>query len=198
MTIKNKTTNIYTEWKPLVDGLPDNEAGKIFKAIFAYQSNETVECDNPVWLFIKSKIDTYNEQGEQISKVRSEAGKKGMASRWGITNDNKCYQEITSDNKNNNKIKEKKIKQNNTIPSLQEVIDYCKERNNFVDPNKWFDFYSANGWKVGKNPMKDWRACVRNWERNSSSVQPRKETTWEHNMRVMKEMEAENANESLF
>lgn len=113
MEIRNKTTNIYTEWKPLIDGLPDSEAGKIFKCIFAYQSNETVDFDNPIWLFIKSKIDAYNENGEQISKARSEAGKKGMANRWsGISNNNKCYQMITNDNKNNNKIKENKIKQN--------------------------------------------------------------------------------------
>jgi hypothetical protein len=51
-------------------------------------------------------------------------------------------------------------------PSLQEVKAYCQERRNQVDPQKWFDHYSANGWRVGKNPMKDWRAAVRTWERN--------------------------------
>lgn len=54
----------------------------------------------------------------------------------------------------------------NTMCSLEEVISYCKERKNKVDPQKWFDYYSANGWKVGKNPMKDWRAAVRTWETN--------------------------------
>lgn len=51
-------------------------------------------------------------------------------------------------------------------PSLDEVITYCEERKNDVDPEKWYDHYSANGWKVGKNPMKDWKAAVRTWERN--------------------------------
>lgn len=51
-------------------------------------------------------------------------------------------------------------------PSIPEVIAYCKERNNSVDPRKWFDHYQANGWRVGKNAMKDWRASVRTWERN--------------------------------
>lgn len=52
------------------------------------------------------------------------------------------------------------------IPTLDEVRAYCKERNNKVDPNQWHDHYEAVGWKVGKNPMKNWKAAVRTWERN--------------------------------
>jgi len=51
-------------------------------------------------------------------------------------------------------------------PTLEEVTQYCQERHNAVDPQKWFDHYSSNGWKVGRNPMKDWQAAVRTWERN--------------------------------
>lgn len=53
-----------------------------------------------------------------------------------------------------------------TIPSFQEVSCYCQERNNKVNPAKFIDFYSSNGWKVGKNKMKDWRAAIRTWENN--------------------------------
>ena len=56
-------------------------------------------------------------------------------------------------------------------PSLEEVAEYCQERQNGVDPNKWYDFYTSNGWKVGKNPMKDWKAAVRTWEQKHP-VQP--------------------------
>ena len=51
-------------------------------------------------------------------------------------------------------------------PSLDDVRAYCQERNNQVDAERWFNYYSSNGWKVGKNPMKDWRAAVRTWERS--------------------------------
>ncbi len=51
-------------------------------------------------------------------------------------------------------------------PTLEEVAAYCKERTNEVDPEGWVNFYTSNGWKVGKNPMKDWKASVRTWERN--------------------------------
>lgn len=54
-------------------------------------------------------------------------------------------------------------------PTLEEVADYCKERGNDVDPQAWLDYYTANGWKVGKNPMKEWKAAVRTWERNDKT-----------------------------
>jgi hypothetical protein len=54
-------------------------------------------------------------------------------------------------------------------PSVEEVREYCEERNNLVDPEKFVDYYTARGWKIGKNSMKDWRAAVRTWERNNYS-----------------------------
>ena len=55
-------------------------------------------------------------------------------------------------------------------PSVEEVRAYCLERQNNVDPQHFIDHYQSNGWKVGKNPMKDWKASVRNWEKNSMST----------------------------
>lgn len=52
-------------------------------------------------------------------------------------------------------------------PSLEEVTDYCKERGNTVDPQSFIDFYESNGWMVGKNHMKDWKASIRTWERRT-------------------------------
>lgn len=54
-----------------------------------------------------------------------------------------------------------------TKPTVVDIAEYCVERNNSVDAQKFFDYYSSNGWKVGKNPMKDWRAAVRTWEKNT-------------------------------
>lgn len=50
-------------------------------------------------------------------------------------------------------------------PTVQEVADYCRERGNQVDAQRFVDYYTANGWRVGKNPMKDWKAAVRTWEK---------------------------------
>lgn len=51
-------------------------------------------------------------------------------------------------------------------PSISEIQQYCEERKNTVNAEKFFNYYEANGWKVGKNKMKDWKACVRTWEQN--------------------------------
>ena len=52
-------------------------------------------------------------------------------------------------------------------PTLQQVIAYIKEKNFKVDPEKWYDYYTSNGWKVGRNSMKDWQAAVRTWAKGS-------------------------------
>lgn len=50
-------------------------------------------------------------------------------------------------------------------PSVDEVREYCRERGNSVDPERFVDFYISKGWKVGNQQMKDWRAAVRTWEK---------------------------------
>ena len=54
-------------------------------------------------------------------------------------------------------------------PSFDDVKSYCQERKNGVDPQAFVDWYTSNGWKVGKNPMKDWKAAVRTWERKEAN-----------------------------
>ena len=51
-------------------------------------------------------------------------------------------------------------------PTLSEIKQYCIERKNNVNAEQFFDYYESNGWKVGKNSMKDWKAAVRTWERS--------------------------------
>lgn len=76
---------------------------------------------------------------------------------------------IINTNKQNTKIsieKESIKKESRFIPpSVDEITDYCDERNNNVDPQRFYDYYSAKGWMIGKNKMKDWKAAVRTWER---------------------------------
>lgn len=52
-------------------------------------------------------------------------------------------------------------------PTVEEVKSYCIERGNKVDAERFVDYYTANGWQVGKSKMKDWKAAVRTWERNN-------------------------------
>lgn len=53
-------------------------------------------------------------------------------------------------------------------PTVDEVRQYCRERGNGVDAERFVDYYSSNGWMVGKNKMKNWQAAVRTWEKRDS------------------------------
>ena len=97
---------------------------------------------------------------------------------------------------NYNKINNSSYQKNQTNrfikPSLEDVRAYCYERRNSVNPEAFLDFYESNGWKVGNNPMKDWKAAVRTWERREAkkpaATQQKKESYFEHNNRLMAEM----------
>ncbi len=61
---------------------------------------------------------------------------------------------------------EKKVTKRFVPPTIKEISEYCLERKNKVNPERFLSHYESNGWKVGKNKMKDWKAAVRTWERN--------------------------------
>ena len=68
-------------------------------------------------------------------------------------------------------------------PTIEDVTAYCKERGNSVNPQRWYDHYESNGWMVGRNKMKDWKAAVRTWERNGfekdkPTYKPSDESEW--------------------
>ena len=54
-----------------------------------------------------------------------------------------------------------------TPPGIEEVTQYCKSRGSKVNARQWFDFYTAKGWMIGKNKMKDWQAACRTWEKDA-------------------------------
>jgi predicted phage replisome organizer len=95
-----------------------------------------------------------------------------------ITRTNEGQKKTLSDkskskSKNKSKSIEKEKEKRFTPPTLDEVRAYCEERKNNIDPQAFIDFYESKGWMIGKNKMKDFRACVRTWEkreRPSSSI----------------------------
>lgn len=109
------------------------------------------------------------------------------------TNDNQEYVWLTngqpSIEKNSiekNSIEKKKIYKEKKFkkPTLDEVKEYCLERCNNIKAEQFIDYYEANGWKVGKNSMKDWKASIRTWERNKIN----KESRYEREKRILEEM----------
>lgn len=69
-----------------------------------------------------------------------------------------------------NKTKQKRV-ENSIPPTLEEVKSYCAERNNGISAEQFINFYSAKGWFIGKNKMKDWKAAVRTWEQRDNKTE---------------------------
>jgi uncharacterized protein YdaU (DUF1376 family) len=126
----------------------------------------------------KFKIDDsgkfYNERlDNEIDKRKkhSEKQRENARMRW-HSHGNAKAMPLENENENViiNKIKEKKFKEEKQKrPTFEEILEYCKERNKGVDAVKFWNYYEANGWKVGKNPMKNWQAAVRTWEKTTET-----------------------------
>ena len=125
--------------------------------------------------------ETFNKQLMNFSgkyAIKKENNKKRIA-EWRknqeLTKNVTCYESVCNTDKvNKSKVNESKeidsVKSKRfSQPTLLEVEDYCFERKNTVDASKFIDYYTSNGWKVGKNAMKDWRAAVRTWEKTQNN-----------------------------
>ena len=102
------------------------------------------------WLLTKTKNTDWQPTGNQLATIGSHSIGKDS-----IGKENECDKHIQKSKPQKRFIK----------PTLSEIEQYCIERNNNVNAEQFFDHYESNGWKVGKNSMKDWKAAVRTWER---------------------------------
>lgn len=128
-----------------------------------HQTLDKIEKKNE---YQKEYMREYREKQKQIAcKTNSNTNSK--------TNVSLLEEELELDKELDKDIKDNRAKSTRFVPpTLEEVQDYCLERNNKVDVERFIDFYTSKGWMVGKSKMKDWKACVRTWERsNSTSTQ---------------------------
>ena len=69
-------------------------------------------------------------------------------------------------------------KEHSIPPTVEEVRAYCDSRSNGIDPEMFIAFYEARGWKIGKDRMKSWKACVVTWEKRRQEQTPTREASW--------------------
>ena len=180
--MNNSYLKLFVDCLEKYQKLNDTEFGRLVRAALRYKATgaEPVELGREalLWDGMRLDIDRDNDAYSKLVKTRSEAGKRGAESRWQTKNgdgkNGKCH---SCDGKNGQDKDKDKDKDKDNLPpispsggkrfvppSLDEVRDYCRERGKGVDPVAFMDFYTSNGWKVGRNPMKDWKAAVRTWE----------------------------------
>lgn len=133
---------------------------------------------------IKQQLDADSQRYKEACAARSEAGKKGGRPKANASDKkqmvseeskkSKCFSEkakkADNDNEYDNDLKENTLEgvkeKRFAPPTLENVSEYCREMGyTNVDAARFIDFYTSNGWMVGKNRMKDWKAAVRNWDR---------------------------------
>lgn len=179
-----KSFILYLDQKELFDKLPDEQAGRLIKHIFGYVNCEEPETDDLIvdiaFSSIKASLKRDLEKWENQLEQRREAGKasaKKRAERKATSvNERSISSNETLRNSTDNvsvsvSVSDSVSDRSNkrfTAPTIQEVNSYMLEKglNNNSEAHKFFDYYESNGWKVGRNKMKDWKAAVRNWLKN--------------------------------
>jgi len=111
----------------------------------------------------------YLEQSQNLTSKTTNKYSVITITNWDIYQESETDNQQTDQQTNNKQITT--YKNNNTIthnkfikPNIEEIKTYCSTRKNTINPQSFLDFYESNGWKVGKNPMKDWKAAIRTWE----------------------------------
>lgn len=136
------------------------------KFVIAFESGVVVIKHWRIHNYIQS--DRYHP-----TKYAEEKAKLSVKDNGAYTLDTKCIQDVstldTEVRLGKDSIGKDRL-DSSKHPTLEDVKAYCQERGNRVDPERFIDYYTANGWKVGKNPMKDWKAAVRTWERSESKM----------------------------
>lgn len=177
----------YTSFKLAASTLPDDKRLQLYDIITDYGSlgiEPPLEMDSVVmgmFSLIKPSIDS-------AKKNQRNGSSGGRGNRKPVVCEEKTgglekekpvvcnFQKHNSNSKGNSESKgegEGESKKKNTRfapPTLAEIKAYITEKGFRVDAERFLDYYTANGWMVGKNKMKDWKAAVRNWERQDKTT----------------------------
>ena len=206
---KNKI-NIYRDWVDYFEPLTDEEAGKLIKHLLRYTDDQNPVGDRMTELLfipLKKTLKRDLKQWEAICEKNRNNGMTGGRPKSKpketqnnptviLETQNNPIIDIDIDNKIIDIVKEdsmivkkaspyaKKI-----IPTLDEVIEYLvlEKNESQNESEKFFDYYQANGWRVGKNPMKDWKAAARNWLKNKSNYNKQTLKTNENGKQLSKQ-----------
>ena len=160
-----------------------NSPKKIMRMIGASQDDMSIlilrkfiiPFDNGVVVIKHWRIHNYIQKDRyKPTKYEEELAMLTVKDNGAYSLDTECIQDVSTLDTQVRLGKDRLVKDrigkvnNNTFtpPTIEEVRAYCQERKNSIDPETFVDFYASKGWMVGKTKMKDWKACVRTWEKN--------------------------------
>ena len=198
-----KYLKVFTDFLEVTEGLGDAGMGRLFRAMLRYAQDGTEPLlrgkEAVAWAVARQSIDrevhTYKAKVASAETARTCLKQKQSDKKALISEQDK------DNNKNNDndkyKGKERVCGASAAVaasharpcpPSLEEIEAYCRERGNRVNAQRFMDFYTANGWRIGKNPMRDWKAAVRSWESNGLGDRTAQEPSVGDNFKKAMEM----------
>jgi len=199
---KNSFT-AYSDWIETFEALDDEQAGKLVKHIFRYVNDQDPEppdvLTKAVFASIKTTLKRDLEKWRSKVEINRENGAKGGRPK-NPKNPVGFYENPTKAKKGDSVrdrdsvsdkevIKESIKKSRFAPPSLLEVQNYIEERAYTVNAESFMAYYESNGWKVGKNPMKDWKAALRTWQSREKEKGPAKK---EKELTTLEKIQATN------
>ncbi len=185
--------NAYHSYLEAIEPLNDAERGRLFTACLFYSmTGEVPELrgnERFVFAGMKSQIDRDSKQYEnrcEINRRNGSLGGQKPSERYqtlpNATDGNQMPPKEKEKEKAKEKTKAKEKEKNDgnradkprrfTKPTVEDIREYCQERENGIDSQRFFDFYEAKGWMIGSQPMKDWQAAARTWESREPAKPP--------------------------
>lgn len=166
-----------------------------FRRIFPEVEKYFFESDG---LLHHNRIDAELEKAKQIQERRAQAGRKGGKANAKQMLDSESSKSLsktqhnTTHIKKKNSIKKRKPAKKFVKPTEKEVADYIAQQNYDVDASTFWNWNESKGWKVGNQPMKDWKAAVRTWNQRNGSSKPSPRMTHEERARLEYEANIED------
>lgn len=183
---------MFLHQKALIDSVPDETAGKALKAAFRYFDSREMDELDPLSFAVFSVVKPYIDEAFNDYQKSVDTGRAGGKKRWGhaenkedsppighlsnpIGVSTEADAEADAEAEANVCSADKPpARPRFSPPTVDDVRAYCSEQGYAaVDPQRFVDYYASNGWMVGKNKMKDWKAAVRGWNsREKEKVAP--------------------------
>ena len=184
--LKMLLRSIMSDGKLYFDGLEDDFASELALDIDEKEENVQITiqyllksgllemCSDEEYYLPDTKDSTGCETAA-ASRMRRCRAKKEQLERNNVTRMlQSCYgekeleKEKELDKEIDNKCASTKQKRKRFVkPTISDIEQYCSEKNISINAQQFIDYYESNGWKVGRNSMKDWQATVRRWASNN-------------------------------
>ena len=187
-----KYLKVFTDFLEVAEGLSDGALARLFRAMLRYALDGTEpqmkSSERALWTVARQNIDRETAAYESKVEARREAGRKSGKVRREQSEQKGTNLNKTNQDKDKEKEKDKdNDKDNDSLssteprltaeerekkPSLEEVMSFSQEAGLNVDVQYFYNYYEANGWYIGKRPIRDWKAALKAWARNAPLPRP--------------------------